>query len=56
MIDKLADQLYSMKLGEELELSEEGKVSVWVNRVPGGWIYTSYHYAVFVPFNNEFQR
>ena len=43
----------------ELSLHELIKVkwSLYVTRVPGGWLYEGPDdtYATFVPFNNEFQ-
>lgn len=46
--------IYRLGLHEALEAK-----TYTVTRVPGGWIYSSFHpgdsLAVFVPFNNEFQ-
>ena len=52
--------LYDMDLGDELQFTDD----TWALRVPGGWIFTSFHEngsgacdscACFVPFDNEFQ-
>lgn len=51
------DNWYTLKLGESFE-NYGG--SVYIRRVPGGWIYaergsTWVNVATFIPFNNEFQ-
>jgi hypothetical protein len=51
--------LYSMKLHETKVFSCEYNIYLMVTRVPGGWIYEynaeRLHYAIFIPFDNEFQ-
>jgi hypothetical protein len=49
--------VYEIELHEEVEIAS----SFYCRRVPGGWIYSDYSMtdqgnAVFVPFDNEFQR
>lgn len=52
---------YKMKLHEILPVETASNAEFWtsVMRVPGGWIYRSFHRKynmcsnVFVPFNNE---
>ena len=45
--------IYDLKLheGEWVDTDEE---SIWVIRVPGGWIYY-FEYPVFVPYHPEFK-
>jgi len=57
----MKDAIYSMKLHEKLTPNIPGGY-VDIVRVPGGWIYSTYHKendgfnvsSVFVPFNTEF--
>lgn len=61
------DRLYKMELHELI--TPAGDPSLQILRVPGGWIYHTWHddsgrvgehryttTSVFVPFNNEFQK
>ena len=51
-----AVKLYNLQLHEKTDAGGNWRAL----RVPGGWIYTNLHsddsLAVFVPFNNEFQK
>lgn len=57
------NQIYKLKLHESVIVFNEKGHQITALRVPGGWLYqyrtdTRYEvdYAVFVPFNNEFQK
>jgi hypothetical protein len=54
---KLSDQLYSMKLGDQIywNYDQDDRADCVIQRVPGGWNYIYESSSVFVPFNNEFQ-
>tara|TARA_B100000378_G_C17772881_1_gene317323 strand:- start:222 stop:386 length:165 start_codon:yes stop_codon:yes gene_type:complete len=53
----MADSIYDLNLHEGMTIHNNGRISVEVLKVPGGWIY---HYktqngisGTFVPYNDE---
>jgi hypothetical protein len=60
-IADVSERLYSMKLGDDIEL-ENSYIKWHVTRVPSGWIYSHIRLdsgqmnTVFVPFDNVFQN
>lgn len=51
----MSKDIYDMELHEFITPENTG---TYIQRVPGGWIYsyTEENMAVFVPFHNEFQK
>ncbi len=60
----VSHEIYKMHLHEVMVIECETTDELWtsVMRVPGGWIYRSYHkgdkifFSTFVPHNREFTR